>query len=116
MSAIQVDATVYLAENEAVTTIYDTGAIDVQQIELFSFDVSWQGGTSITGTVDLQVSNDKDGNFVAVDGSTNRIGDDNGKHIYNVTNMGYRYMKLVINLTAGNSNFDIIFNSRSRRS
>tara|TARA_R110000803_G_scaffold187128_3_gene249494 strand:- start:565 stop:921 length:357 start_codon:yes stop_codon:yes gene_type:complete len=117
MSAVQVDGTTFLNTQEAISTaaVFEIDVIDVQQVELFSFDVSWSGGVDITGVVNIEVSNDKDGTFVVMDGSPTTISDTTGKHLYNVTSISYRYMKLTINLSVGNSLFDVIFSSRSGR-
>lgn len=116
MSAIQVDATVYLDKGLNISGAYESKVIDVQQIETCAFDIKWDGVTPILGEFEVHASNVDTDPFTKIDGSTQEITGASGKHVYSIRHMNYRYIKLVGNVTIGNSDFDITFNSRSRRS
>lgn len=118
MSNLQTDSTLKIYTNQAVSTSFESSPIDIQQVEGFNFFTNWSGGTSIVGRMELQCSPERDNTagWVKVDGSGQRITGTEGKHTYNSEDFSYRYVKLVINLTSGNTLFNIWFNSRSRRS
>lgn len=116
MSAIQVNSTVYLEKDLNISGAYESKIIDVQQIETCAFDIKWDGGIAILGEFEVRASNVATDPFTKIDGSTQKITGASGKHVYSIRHLNYRYIKLVGNITMGNSDFDITFNSRSRRS
>lgn len=115
MSAMQVDGTTYLETGINISGAYESVVIDVQQIEAFAVDLTWTGATPILGNFEIHVSNVKTGPFTKLDGSAQELTDVTGKHVYSVRHLNYRYVKVVGSVTIGDSDFDIIFNSRSRR-
>jgi len=125
MSAIQVDSTVELVKDEVISEVntYYTTFIDVQQVEGYSFQIDWDLYTgkitdNIKGEILIQAANNMsivDKNPVTVEGSIQEIGETIGTHLYDVTKFNYRYMRLRITITKGSANFNVYFNSRSRR-
>lgn len=115
MSAIQVDATVYLDKGLNISGPYESKIIDVQQVEAFAIDIKWDGITPILANFEIHVSNISTDPFTKLDGSTQELLGATGKHVYSVRHLNYRYIKLVGDVTIGDSDFDITFNSRSRR-
>lgn len=114
MSNINVDSTTHIEKDIVISSNYTSFVIDYQQIESFSFQFSWKDGSSITGTTKIEVSLDKE-NFVPMDASLTKISGTTGTHVFDVSDVHYRYMRFSIDLSAGSSTFNIYFNSRSRR-
>ena len=115
MSAVQVDATIYLETALNIPGAYESKVIDVQQIEAFAIDIKWDGINPILGNFEIHVSNVPTDPFTKLDGSAQELTGALGKHVYSVRHLNYRYIKLIGLVTIGDSDFDITFNSRSRR-
>jgi len=117
---MQTDTTVLLHKDEVISGTFTTEIIDIQQMEGFSFQIYWDGGAGIDGVATIEGSNDLNADialkkFSTVDRSAQKLIGTPGSHVYDSCRFHYRFMRLKIDVTAGSANFNIHFNSRSRR-
>ena len=120
MGAMQTDTTILLYKDEAISGIFYTDIIDIQQMEGFSFQIYWEGGAGIEGIATVEGSNDLNADvtlkkFSTVDRSSQKLVGTPGSHVYDACKFHYRYMRLKIDVTTSTAVFNIHFNSRSRR-
>ncbi len=100
----------YLTSNVIVLNAANLGAsqtsevIDLSNSAGFSFHVVWSGGTSTTGAVIVEVSNDLVGsvsNPVFTTASSNNVTTTSGSLMLNNPNVAYNYARLRWNRTGG---------------
>lgn len=95
--------------------------IDLQQLVLGSVQAVWSGGSSPVGDLTLEVSNDivqvslgtnpaaNVSNWITYTGSTQSVSGNTGSAMYNITDMGYRWLRLKYTRTSGSGTLNAIF-------
>lgn len=95
-----------IATSQSMGASFNSTPVDCSAVQLASIQGVWTGGGSPTGTFKVQVSNDQvnDGasvtNWSDYPSSSIAITTD-GDLIYNISNLGYRWVRLVYTRTSG---------------
>lgn len=118
-SAIKADSTIKILEDENVSGVYYSKIMDIQRVEDFSLFLSWVGSgflaeLSVEGSNDL--GHDKVKKFGTINRSKIELKQNEGTHLYTVSQASYRFIRLKIDTTLGNAVFNIHLNNRSGRS
>ena len=85
--------------------------IDVQLLEGLSLQFIWDGVDDITGILTLEASNNCE-TFDPIECTPVDITGTSGSHTYNIWRMEYRFLRVRIALSVGDSVFDIWANTR----
>lgn len=114
---LQTDSTVLLYEDEFVDGVFTGMIMDVQQMEGCSFYIEWDG-PAFEGIASIECSNDlkyKDNKtFLTLNRSKVDL-ETCGRHMYDISQFHFRYMRLRIEAVTGSATFNVYYNSRSRK-
>lgn len=111
-----------IVQDEVVSsgTDYTTMWMDIQLLAGMSFQLDWEGGTDVAGTITLEASNrhmsedERNTYYAPIECSDVDITGISGTHIYELLDFEYRFLRLRVSLSSGNSIFRITSNSRTR--
>lgn len=105
--------TTKIVESQTITegSSYDSPIIDMQLLEGIALQFNWSDGDDILATATLKASNDGN-SFVQVSGSPTLLTDVTGTHVYDIFNFEYRFLRINITMSTGDSIFDIWANTR----
>lgn len=106
---------ILIPEDELITDNYITESINVSGVDqayMVQFDY-YEGDGSVSGNISLEVSLDNK-NFVPYDLSEIEFEDDNGTFIWDVSNSGAVFIRLNIELNAGQFRAKANFSGKRR--
>jgi hypothetical protein len=95
--------------------------IDLQQLFLGSIQIVWASGATPVGALTLEVSNDivqpslgtnpaaNVVNWTTYSGSSTALSGNSGTAFYNITDMGFRWLRLVYTRTSGSATMNAVF-------
>lgn len=99
--------------DELITATTTSGPINLDGIEgPFSVQLSWDTGSSVDMNISLQISNDKV-SWITIPDSVINITDISGAHMWDIVS-GAQFVRVSIEVTAGNANFTCNFNGKTR--
>jgi len=79
----------------------------------FSIQVIWENGAALDVDISLEVSNDNT-HWAPYSGSTQNITAAAASHMYDISESGVEFIRVVLTVNAGSADFTIKFNGKSR--
>jgi hypothetical protein len=86
---------------------------EVQEAISYCVQVIWSNGSSMSGSIYLEASNDNV-NFTQIPQTILAISGASGSHMINIEKHAYGYVHLVVNLTAGSATIDSRMNAKRK--
>ena len=90
---------------------FETAVFDITRVHYYAIQVSWTNQAAIAGTLSLTSSNDGVvWDAIASSGVT--LNNANGTQMWNVTAAGYRFVKMIGDITGGEADFYVTAHSK----
>lgn len=100
--------------DQAISSSFTSIKKDVGSTEYgFALQLHWTG-TAIDMSAKLQASLDGS-NWVDMSDTVEALTEDDGSHIWDITQSNVEYIRVVISVTGGSGTFTCLFNGKSRR-
>ena len=79
----------------------------------FAIQVIWENGVTVDVDLSLEVSNDNT-HWAPYAGSSQNITSTDASHMYDISETGVEFIRVVITVNTGNADFTILYNGKAR--
>ena len=90
-----------------------SSSLNVQEVISFCVQAIWSSGSSLSGSIYLEASND-DINHTQIPQTILAISGASGSHMINIEKHAYGFVRLAVNLSAGSAVMDSRINAKSK--
>ena len=96
-----------------VSVDFESVVVDIDTFNMYSASVSVTNGSTFTGTVAIEATNNQDEGWVEVTGSSKALSGATDLCIFDVTETAMSYVRLAFVMTTGSADFKIDWTLKS---